>query len=48
MYVFHMTLNKVKITLIRRYNAKGPWRNEYYFQQEKNGRMMDLMEVILP
>ena len=48
MYIFHMTLNKVKITLIRRYKAQRPWRNEYYFQKDKNGRIMDLMEIILP
>ena len=25
-------INNVKVTLIRRYNQRGPWRNEYYFR----------------
>lgn len=46
-----MTVNKIKVTLIRRYNARGPWRNEYYFQRHYgpgNQFIANLMEIILP
>lgn len=46
-----MKVNNIKVTLIRKYNNRGPWRNEYYFQVNYgpgNALIANLMEVILP
>ena len=44
-------INNVKVTLIRRYNQRGPWRNEYYFRGNwglGTSYTQNLMGIILP
>lgn len=44
-------INNVKVTLIRRYNQRGPWRNEYYFRGNwgpGTAWVRNLMGIILP
>lgn len=46
-----MRVNGIKVTLLRKYNNRGPWRNEYYFQINYgpgNALIANLMGIILP
>ena len=46
-----MVINNIKVTLIRRYNNRGPWRNEYYFRSNwgpETAWVSNLMAIILP
>ena len=44
-------INNVKVTLILRYNQRGPWRNEYYFRVNwgpGTAWLSNLMAIIVP
>lgn len=44
-------INNVKVTLIRRYNQRGPWRNEYFFRGNWGPGTLyerNLMAILLP
>lgn len=46
-----MRVNGIKVTLLRKYNNREPWRNEYYFQINYgpgNALIANLMGIILP
>lgn len=46
-----MRINGIEINLFRRFNFRGPWRNEYYFRRyygPRNEYREDLMEIIVP